>query len=448
MSINDKILKISSRLPDSLVLSFLKANKWPELIYGKEYINHRKFLQDRSKEYDNTHQLLSMANFAIQNIPFYKEKYKNLKISSIEEFQKEIEPINKNVVVNNFSKFFNPRINLKEYEVVTTGGTTGAPMRILLPKNRYIIEYATIHELWKRVGYNKHVRAVIRNAKLPKGKDYIVNPVHREVIFDGFRQTRDYYRSIYKFLKENNIKYIHSYSSNAYEFGKFLQEEGLDTSFLNAFLTSSENVYDFQLDLFKRLGVPHYNFYGHTEKTVIAGYCESTIHYHVEPSYGFCELLTENETNQATHGDTGEVTTTTLNNIGFPLLRYKTGDLVEYLADYCPSCNRKTMIWNKIEGRTGDKIFNFNGTFVTTTALNLHNDLLEATNGIQYLQKCPGHLKVLVVKGSNFNQEHERRLLNHYKSKFEDDLELELEYIEELIKNKNGKFTILVKDLP
>ena len=89
-----------------------------------------------------------------------------------------------------------------KFDLVTTGGTTGKPLKLLLPKNRFIIEKATVHTLWKNVGFNHHSRAVLRNHKIPMNKIFNVNPITKEYLFDGFRLDDNYFQEVYRIIKQ------------------------------------------------------------------------------------------------------------------------------------------------------------------------------------------------------------------------------------------------------
>src|SRR5690606_23017379 len=107
---------------------------------------------------------------------------------------------------------------------------------------------------WERVGYKNQIRAVIKNHKLDT--DFKIDPIRRQVIFDGFRMTDDYFIFVYNSLKKFKIQYIQCYPSSGYEFCKFMDKKKLDTSFIKALLCSSENVLDYQRDFIeKKLGI-------------------------------------------------------------------------------------------------------------------------------------------------------------------------------------------------
>ena len=287
-----------------------------------------------------------MVNFAIENTPYYNKRY-DKKISSVDDFQSSFKFIDKDEVMNSWDEFQTfPKSSRTSN--TTTGGTSGKPLNLTLPKDRYIFELATIHTMWSVVGWKGHIRGVIRNTKLQKGEPYRVNPITREFVFDGFNTSKDYFLLIYKTLKNHNIKFVHAYPSTAYQFSRFLKKEQLDHSFIKAFLCGSEGLLDYQRQfIVYDLGIAVYNWYGHSEKLVIGGYCQDSDYIHVEPTYGFFELVGVDDEIITQPGEIGEIVGTTFHNKYMPLIRYRTGDFAEYAGDYCPHCKRNLPLLKK-----------------------------------------------------------------------------------------------------
>ena len=448
LSVNNIFGKIK-RLPKWINLSLLALNKNPYLIFGKKFKQYSKFLKNTNEKYCNTKLLLNTVNRAINEIPYYRKLYGDKKITSIKEFENNIKFIDKDTILQNYSDFINPLINYNNYDFGTTGGTSGRPLKLAAPKMRYIVELATMHSLWKSAGYNFNVRAVIRNKRLGANESYLVNPITREIIFDGFRLDDDYFEIIYKVIKKFNIRFIHCYPSVAFEFSTFLLNKEHDTSFIKAFLSSSENIFDYQVDLIQnRLGIRFYNWYGHSEKLILAGYCENTNIYHVEPTYGYFELIDENNRLISEPGKIGEIVGTGFHNPGMFFIRYRTGDFAEFGGNFCPFCKRHITLLNNIIGRwSGNKIYNKDGSFVTTTALNLHSNLYSVINGLQYFQEKKGELKVLVIKSTEYKEIHERELYKHFKTRLKADTVVRIQYVKKLIKQPNGKFLHIISKI-
>jgi phenylacetate-CoA ligase len=440
------LLKHATKLPDAISLPLMRLNRSAQRVYGEEYWRHRRFLQQTQSGYDPSGDLVGCINRALSVIPYYRQHYGSLRIQSIEQFEETFGFIDKDTILGNFDGFIDPGADLSEYDQGTTGGTSGKPLRLIAPKNRYVIEMATMHSLWGRAGYDFSPRAVIRNHKLGKNKKFEVNPITREVIFDGFRLEADYFEQIYDAIRRLELRFIHCYPSTAFEFSTFLLERGCDTSFIKAFLSGSENIFDYQVDLIQnRLGLRFYNWYGHSEKLILAGYCEHTNLYHVEPTYGYFELIDEAGRPIREPGGIGEMVGTGFHNPVMPLIRYRTGDFAEFAGDYCPACRRRVTLLKNIKGRwSGDKLFNADGTYLTTTALNLHSDLYSIINGMQYVQEKKGEIKILIIKSPQYEERHEQELYSHFREKFKTSTVILIEYVDKLRKLPNGKFVHII----
>ena len=425
----------------------MKYNRNSSRIYGKEYAIYKKFVKDNLSEYNNSSELIQIVNNTIENVPYYQKKYKAIK--SIEEFKQKIGFINKDIIANDLEGFLSGNIDKSKYMLGTTGGTGGNPLKMYIPKKRHIVELGTMHNLWSNVGFDHNIRAVIRNKKLSDDVDYIVNPITKEIVFDGFRLNEQYFETIYKVIKKFKVAYVHAYPSTAYEFSRYIVKNDLDTSFIESFLSGSENVYEYQKTFIReKAKINFYNWYGHSEKLVLGGYCKGSDCYHIEPTYGYFELLDENGQDITTPGQVGEIVGTTLNNIGMPMIRYKTDDFAEYVGDYCPHCKRHIKLIKHIQGRwSGSKIYGADGSVTTSTALNFHDDLYMYIAGLQYIQKVKGKLEVLVIKGPTFEEAHNKRLKSYYKSKFSSDTVIEIKYVDQLLRKPNGKFVELISEI-
>lgn len=438
-----------TRLPVGINRRLLTLNRKPDTLFGREYARYRQFLRDRHEAYDPLPLLLDAVNRAIKEVDYYRECYGGRSISTPDEFEETIGFIDKDTILGSYDRFINRNVDLLEYDTGTTGGTSGKPLTFIAPKRRYIVEMATMHSLWERAGYDFAIRAVIRNHRLERRRDFLINPLTREVIFDGFRLTDDYFALVYETIRRLQIRFIHCYPSTAYEFATFLYRNGLESSFITAFLSGSENIFDYQLDLIQnRMGIRFYNWYGHSEKLILAGYCAGTNHYHVEPTYGYLELIDEQGRAVREPGRSGEIVGTSFHNPGMPLIRYRTGDFAEWVDDHCDLCGRRLPVLKNIQGRwSGNRVYNADGTFVTTTALNLHNELYQVINGIQYLQDRMGELTVLVVKSPSYTEKHEAALDRHFKSKLSPETAVTIRYTDRLLRKPNGKFVHIISNV-
>lgn len=437
---------IKNLLPNSINNIIATNNKQASLVFGKNYVKHLHNLKNRRSGTGTEKLLLNIVNDAIKNVPYYRNLYKGEVIDSIETFKNVIEPIDKNVVLNNFDDFIADHILINKYDYVTTSGTSGTPLRMYLPKDRYSIEMATLHHYWGKIGYDFSKRGIIRMGQLPHDKHIEINPISKEYIFDGYRLNDDYSIEIYNHLKKYNIQFIHGYPSNLYVFGKFLIKNKLDYSFIKGMFSSSEQVSPHMYSFFtKILNIPIVDFYGHTEKLIFAATNGLSSEYYVDSYYGYTELLNSDNNDS----DQGELVGTTLYNNGMPLIRYKTGDEATLSSKTTlEDIKYGNLIIEHINGRANNsKIYYENGDYVTATALVLHGEVYKKIDGLQYFQDQKGKLEIRVIKNKWFEQQTEIDLIKIFDEKFTNKLVYKIVYVNEVERADSGKILLLISKI-
>jgi phenylacetate-coenzyme A ligase PaaK-like adenylate-forming protein len=104
-------------------------------------------------------------------------------------------------------------------------------------------------------------------------------------------------------------------------------------------------------------GCPVFNHYGMTEMGLGGGVdCRSLAGYHLREADLYFEIVDPVDGRSVPDGETGEVVFTTLTRRGMPLIRYRTGDLAEFLPDPCPCgtvLRRLGHVRGRLSGRVG-----------------------------------------------------------------------------------------------
>lgn len=438
MGIADYIKNRLPYWPAWLNLMLLRLNVLGPWVYGRTYMRLRNTI-DR----DNPEELLlAMANHALRNVPYYRRRYPGMTIGSVEEFEQKIAPIDKAEVMAHWDEFVADGTDPGACVTGTTGGTSGKPLKLMMPRNRYAREMVFWHRNLRRFGWNYDTRAVIRNHHLPQGRDYIVNPVMKEFIFDPFRMNADYARTVWHTMRLFRIRFVHAYPSAAYQFLKLCRRQGLDVSFVKACFLASEPVTAEQRQFIEQeLGIAVFSFFGHSEKLIFAGNRPGETAYCVEESYGYLELLDKEGRTIGQPGQWGEMVGTTFFNFCFPLLRYRTGD---YSA-YAPGSTDRPRRLETVEGRWENSlIYKADGTTTSCTAMNLHGEVYEHIDGLQYVQEEKGRLKVLVIPNAEYTGADERQLQEHIGAAMGGSRYVEICTVERLIFQPNGKFLPLI----
>lgn len=432
-------------MKNKILFLLLRLNLFYPWLLGLNYFRYRKNrLIKNYQNFDNSSELLNAVNKAIKDVPFYKRKYGG-ELLYIKEFRERINFIDKDVVMNNWGEFLLPNYKKNKTTEGTTGGTSGKPLRLLLPRNRFIFELATMYKMWEVLDWKGEARAILKNAKFNTIKTYKVDPVKKEVVFDGFKSADEHYQFVYDTLIKLNLKFIHAYPSSIYQFALFLDKNKLDISFIKGVFCGSEAFLPEQENLIvHKLGLNVFSWYGHSEKLVLGGRCKNNEAIHIEPSYGYFELIDEKGNVINKKGEIGEIVGTTLHNKYMPLIRYKTGDFAVYVGDYCQDCNRSLPLIKSIQGRwDNNKIYLNDNSYVSSTALNLHSSLFSYIEGMQYIQYEIGKLEIKIIKSDSFSDLIEEKFITHFKAAFNGKCRFKLNYVDKIEKETNGKFLAL-----
>ncbi|MFB6320383.1 hypothetical protein [Saccharicrinis sp. FJH54] len=207
-------------------------------------------------------------------------------------------------------------------------------------------------------------------------------------------------------IRQYNAPILHVYPSSVYLLAKIIKDNQLTLSHhFKLIALSSEPLMQHQKNLIK--DVFHTNlshWYGHTEKAVLAGYCEKEDTFHIYPQYGITEIL-NSDGSPTPAGKTGEIVGTSFWNLATPFVRYKTQDFAEVGADSCASCGRNYKILNRIEGRLQDYVIDKDGHLISLTALIFaqHFKAFENIVSLKLEQYEKGIVNVNIVPDKHFS---------------------------------------------
>lgn len=430
--------------PNWITLPLLHLNNFGDRVYGKRT---REFKQN-IPNIDPEQKLLDMVNYAIKHVPYYRKRYDGLSIHTVEEFRSQIGFIDKKEVCDNFNDFISDEADTIPHVLLSTSGTSGKPLKMLMPSDRYVTEMAFIGRILEHSGWQYGTKAAIRRKQLPRGKDFIVNPVTKEIIFDGYRTDREYLTKMAHVLKRHGVDTLYGYTSTINQLLHLFIKNGIDASFFRRAILTSEAIlpshYSFIED---ELGIKIVTFYGHTEKLILMEQLDRNT-LAIEPGYGFTEIIGDNG-QPINGGEEGELVGTTFYNRVMPLIRYRTGDYVTLSGKTATIDGISKPTATKLTGRRENSIiYRHDESHTTAAAFEIHDERQMSFEAIQYVQERRGHLKVLVVKGNHFNPEDEEFMLSHYGHAMLGRQYVTIEYVDNLIVQPNGKtLTVINKTI-
>lgn len=403
----DKAKKIYESLPGWMIapIGLVPISS----VLGKNYRTQRQFLtesdswsKEKLLEYQQK-KLFQTVHFAATTTPFYQRLFKDLgippQLRSIEDFYK-IPVIDKETIRKAGADLYSTATPASSRYSVTTGGTSGSPLSLMMSNEAYAGEWAFVHNLLGRYGIEPSERKVgfrgVPNQASGESGRLRYNPIYRELQISPFHLTENYISSIVQQVIKFKPVYLHGYPSALEIFARIVEGMGLSVKFkLKGVLAISESLFDNQKKLIEKVfGCPVFSFYGHTERLIFASNAPNSPGFYPDPRYGFTELLN------------GELVGTGFINLATPLLRYRTGDNAvmseldgksgEYGLFQCDRID-------KLEGRWRQELMvGKTGALISVTALNMHSDIFANVERFQFYQDTPGVVELRLVPLNGF----------------------------------------------
>ena len=388
--------KIYNKLPiffQNLAISIFGLF-WQKRRFGGVFKNEYMFF--KSNEFKTDEQwyefsiveLRKIVLFAFNHVPFYKKLYASMGLT-----RKQIENLSlgnmkslpflekdalrqfgqTDLMANNFDK---------KGEYYGSSGSTGAPVKIYFSK--------TFHQKWSGAfeARVKNWAGVTRfdargmiggrrvvpngNAKAPFHR---YNFIEKQVYYSAYHispaNATDYVEAMWKY----NIQYMTGYAVSNYLLALYIKQQGLKVPKLKAVITSSEKLTAEMRSVLEEVyQCKSFDGWSGVEACGMVTECEEGS-LHISEDVGLVEILDENG-NEVSEGESGEVVCTGFLNYDQPLIRYRIGDRMTKGIGTC-KCGRQMPVIKEIDGRIEDVItgpdgrqmVRFHGVFIGLSSI-------------------------------------------------------------------------------
>jgi phenylacetate-CoA ligase len=340
-------------------------------------------------------------------------------------------------------------------DFITTGGSSGEPLRFYIGSNRSAVEYAYLTSGWKRIGYRLGTPlAVIRGRMIEPDRNKFLHeydPLLRHHHYSNFHMTDENMRRYLEHIATLGPCFLHVYPSATTALCKFIRRTGITRpTNVRGIIAESEIVYPSERRLAEEtFGCRYWSGYGHTEKLVAAAECEHSHDYHVWPTYGYFELLDHAGNNVMRPGGYGEITGTGFINRVMPFIRYRTGDWATYVADRCDACGRAHPIIRDIEGhKTQGALVAIDGSSISIAALNMHDDTYDNVRRYQFRQDRPGHATLRIIPALGFRNSDRERITSAMQRRLSGRVTFDIEACEHIPLTARGKAVYVDQRIP
>ena len=397
--------------------------------------------------------LRKLISYAYDNVPYYRRIFdqRALKPEDIVTSGDlaKLPILTRQLVRSNFSNLVGRGFPRKELMPCLTGGSTGEALRFYRTRDDYHgWDTAAGLRAHKWAGYEvgeklalfwgRHPRLSIADSIARTTKHF----VQRVELFDALTMSDQRLPSFAKRLEGFDGGFIKGYPSAIYLMARYIEKEGKPVIRTKAIITTGEELYDFQRELFSKVfGSETYSFYATNEVDAVASECPEHSGYHISAENVIVEIVDDAD-KLVLVGREGRILVTSLHNYGMPFIRYEVGDVGVSSDKACP-CGRGLPLLAAINGRISDFIFTRKGDCIPGIALNRSFLAGLGVEQYQIVQESYEKVVIKLVFGREYKRDHVneavKKIERHFKSELGGDMDIVTELVDQIVPTRIGK---------
>lgn len=446
--------RVLERMPPDLRERLESIAAWVprHLLYGSSFRDTRSRVRvTQWWDGERRHQALerdlrSLVHYAYETVPYYRELFDREGIRP-EDVRgtadlARLPLLERDTLRHRRDVLVSRAVPRHRRELVSTGGSTGAPLSLWLERGRAGVEWAFVTLNWERAGYVLGDRRAVLRGWVPPDparRLYEIHPLLDEIVLSTFHLHPGIAGEYARRMGEFGARFLVAYPSSAEAFARALRAAGAVPPRLEAILLSSEVLYDRQRrELESLFGGRVFSYYGQSEKSLLAGECEHSSELHFFPEYGHLEVLRADGT-PAGPGETGEIVATSFVNRTTVLLRYRTLDLGTVASGPC-ACGRASPRLVRVEGRQQDLLVGRDGTLISVSALNTHSPAFAGVDRFRIVQEVAGEAGLELLPGPGFDGAGAARCAAEYEERTGGAIRFTARVVSELPLTGRGKY--------
>lgn len=368
--------------------------------FGTEYSQWTKFLHDSNDWSLNERsdwqrrKLLSLLKLAQTGTEHYAAVLPHLdeleSLESLDALLHRIPVLEKESLRKHPNSFRNQHV--KEALVTSTSGSTGSPMRFGHDSLSIQRRFAFMHDHLRMAGVATEDPKVRLSGRILctvgeyQRRPWLYNPAEKQLFLSSYHLDAAHASIIAKRITKMAPTLMDGYPSGVLEVLRLLKKEKSALHSLKAIITTAETLHpDMRMELEDLSGVPVMDYYAASEGVPFIQQCRFGT-YHVRWQSGLFEV--DNGEHVGLDGS-GELVCTSFVQDRTPLIRYRTGDLVQGMrqlpATPC-ACGLNTPTVESVLGRVEDMIRTRDGRALGmfTYRTLKHIDGLRETQVIQH----------------------------------------------------------------
>lgn len=386
-----------------------------------------------------------IINHAYQNVPYYNELFKKLKLTPQDfKTQQDLHKIpimTKNEMKVNQNKMW--AINPPRHFKNSSSGSTGEPFEYLIDINANIFSKATGIRAMGWHGFKlglKYIKIGVdpREGFNKKLQDFFLRSTN---IFSLSLNDNDCEIILNKIVKLNP-KVIRSYPSTLSVLASYALQNNYKFKDILYIYCHGEILFpQLKKNIYEAFGAPVVDFYSGEGGAEIAE-CKCGNHYHIAEEFAITEIVKNDEI--ITEG-TGEVVSTNLWNYSMPFIRYNVKDIITTKRTTCDT-GIQLRTANHIQGRDVDVITTISGRKLIVHYFTGYFEWINEIDQFQCILTNESTLLVKLVVNNMFSETIKDKVFKDVSNYIGKDMNLVVSIVDYIPQNSiNGKRRFLFK---
>jgi phenylacetate-CoA ligase len=417
----------------------------------KEFLAQSQWYSDRQLADYQQETLAGLISYSYQHVPYYRRimDERGLRpqdITTPDELVK-LPVLTRKDLKEHFHELLSDEYRLTSVKKGHTSGTTGSPLEICYSDDLIHMNYAMLDRqyCWAGINFRRfgdRIAVARGNVIVPlhqrKPPFWRHNYYHNHLLLSSFHLTRENLAFYLDELERFRPRVLDGYPSTVYVLAKHLRNSGRKLP-LDAVLTSSETLFDFQREVIEdSFQCRIFDYFGAAERVLFATECEKHEGHHLAMEYGITEVVDDNH--QPLGPDRfGHLVATSLHNRAMPLIRYLTNDMSAIRSNRC-SCGRRLVLMDDVTTKAEDILTLRDGRLISPSVLTHPFKPLTSIEASQIIQEDLDTLCVRLVTGSAFTEQDGDRLVHGLQERLGEQVRIRIEVVPELERTRTGKF--------
>lgn len=402
--------------------------------------------------------LQRLVEYAYQHVPYYQRVFKELgfhpqDLSRDPASFRKLPFLTKKIILEHTEELFsNDPALRKTLTPHRTSGSTGQPLTFWEDDNQR--DYVTA-EVFRSLtwsgwrlgdphGYLWGSGDLERAPWHHKLRQQMVDFTFNQFVVSAYNLSPAHLGELIRFIRLRKPQVLTGYTGALSVFAQHVKELSLSEIKFRALYGTAEVLYPRQRKLLEEVfGCRVFNRYATSEIGMIGCECEAHDGLHVSVESSYVEIVKGERA--AADGEPGEIVVTNLNNIGFPLIRYRINDIVSSRSGLC-SCGRQSPLIECAQGRTVDIFRTIDGRHVWGD-FDVTLFQVEHVKQSQVIQKALDLVLVRIVKAERFTDSDAARIEDVIKRTLGHSVRVQFEFLDQIPQQKSGKFRYAYSEL-